>query len=159
MIYIWLRFQFSFSIAAVLTLIHDVLLLLSFIVIFRIEISSITIAAILTIIGYSLNNTIVIFDRIKENIKIGLLKDLDSIVDLSITQSIKRTLFSSLTTLSVIIPMGILVMNQDIKMFSLVFSIGILIGIYSSTYVAANILRLLSFTKKRVLNPMMIAHN
>ena len=159
LIYIWLRFQFSFSIAAVLTLIHDVLLLLSFIVIFRIEISSITIAAILTIIGYSLNNTIVIFDRIKENIKIGLLKDLDSIVDLSITQSIKRTLFSSLTTLSVIIPMGILVMNQDIKMFSLVFSIGILIGIYSSTYVAANILRLLSFTKKRVLNPMMIAHN
>ena len=157
LIYIWLRFQLSFSIASILTLIHDVLILLSFIVVFRIEISSITIAAILTIIGYSINNTIVIFDRIKENIKIGGLKDLNAIIDLSINQSLTRTLFSSLTTLAVVIPMGIIVLNNDIRMFSLVLSVGICIGIYSSTFVCANILRALSLSRKRLLDPMTIA--
>ena len=159
LIYIWLRFQLSFSLASVLTLLHDVLILLSFIVVFRIEISSITIAAILTIIGYSINNTIVIFDRIKENIKLRMSGDLDLTIDTSINQSITRTLFSSLTTLAVVVPMGIIVLNTDIRMFSLVLSVGILLGVYSSTFVCANILRMLSLTKKRILNPMTIAED
>ena len=156
LIYIWFRFQLSFSIASILVLLHDVFLLLSFIVIFKIEISSLTIAAILTIIGYTLNNTIVIFDRIRENIKFSELKDLDSIIDLSVSQSFTRTLFSSLTTLATIIPIGIIVSNREIKMFALVLTVGISIGIYSSTFISANILRFLSLTKKKILNPMTI---
>ena len=156
LIYIWFRFQLSFSLASILVLLHDIILLLSFIVIFKIEISSLTIAAILTIIGYTLNNTIVIFDRIRENIKFSSVNNLDDIIDLSVSQSLTRTLFSSLTTLAVIIPIGIIVANREIKMFAIVLTVGITIGIYSSTFISGNILRLLSLTKKKLLNPMLI---
>lgn len=144
LIYIWFRFQLSYSIAAVLTLIHDILLLLGFIIVAKIEISSVTIAAILTIIGYSLNNTIVIFDRVRENISLKSAKELDCIINKSVTQSLTRTLFSSLTTLAVIIPLGIFIINGDIKMFSLVLTTGIIIGIYSSTLIAGNLLALIA---------------
>ena len=150
LIYIWFRFKFVYSISAVITLIHDVLLLLTFIIGLRIEISSITIAGILTIIGYSLNNTIVIFDRIRENVSLGIEKDLKRLINLSITQSLTRTLFSSLTTLAVIIPLGIFVVDSDIKMFSLILTAGIIIGIYSSMLIAGNILCLIA--KGKVLS-------
>ena len=118
--------------------------------IMHLEINSIFIAAILTIIGYSINNTIVIFDRIRENVGLGIEKDLKRLINLSITQSLTRTLFSSLTTLAVIIPLGIFVVDSDIKMFSLILTAGIIIGIYSSMLIAGNILCLIA--KGKVLS-------
>ena len=147
LLYVWFRFKLVYSVAAVVTLMHDILILLSFILIANIEISSITIAGILTIIGYSLNNTIVIFDRVRENVNIMDRQSFSHLIDTSITQSITRTIFSSLTTLAVIIPLGLIVQNNDIKMFSLVLSVGIVIGIYSSTFVAGNLLSLISKNK------------
>lgn len=147
LIYIWLRFRLSYALAAVLALMHDVILLLSFITIARIEISSVTIAAILTIIGYSLNNTIVIFDRVRENIKLSLGKgDINKIIDRSVTQSLKRTLFSSFTTIATVLPIAIFV-PSEIRMFAICLTVGILIGIYSANFVSPNILRLFASIK------------
>lgn len=148
LVYIWIRFRLSYALAAVLSLMHDVILLLAFITISRIEISSVTIAAILTIIGYSLNNTIVIFDRVRENIKLSLGKgDINRIIDRSVTQSLKRTLFSSFTTIAAVLPIAIFV-TSEIRMFAICLTCGILIGIYSANFVSPNILRLFTRIKK-----------
>lgn len=156
LIYIWIRFRLSFALASVLSLMHDVLLLLAFISIARIEISSVTIAAILTIIGYSINNTIVIFDRVRENIMLSSGKgDLNVIIERSVAQSLKRTLFSSSTTIVAVLPVAIFV-TSEIKMFALCLVVGMLIGIYSANFVAPNILRLFSKIKNPAFDPMAI---
>lgn len=156
LIYIWVRFRLSFALAAVLSLMHDVLILLSFISVVRIEISSVTIAAILTIIGYSINNTIVIFDRVRENIMLSSAKgDLNNIIERSVAQCIKRTLFSSFTTIVAVLPVAIFV-TSEIRMFALCLVVGMLIGIYSANFVAPNILSLLSKIKNPAFDPMTI---
>lgn len=156
LIYIWIRFRLSFALASVLSLMHDVLLLLSFISVTRIEISSVTIAAILTIIGYSINNTIVIFDRVRENIMLSSGKgDLNNIIERSVAQSIKRTLFSSFTTIVAVLPVAIFV-TSEIRMFALCLVVGMLIGIYSANFVAPNILRLFAKIKNAAFDPMSI---
>lgn len=159
LIYIWIRFRLSYALASVFSLMHDVLLLLSFVSFMRIEISSVTIAAILTIIGYSINNTIVIFDRVRENIQLsngkGVFVD---IVERSVAQSLKRTLFSSLTTIVAVLPVAIFV-TSEIRMFAVCLVVGILIGLYSANFVSPNLLRLFAKIKNPAFDPMNIKLN
>lgn len=138
LIYITIRFKITYAVGAIVALIHDVLIMLGFICVFKIEISTATIAAVLTIIGYSLNDTIVVYDRIRENF--SLLKDykIDDVIDTSITQSLSRTIMTSLTTLIAIIPLYILVTGaSNIKDFALSLIIGIVVGTYSSIFIAS----------------------
>lgn len=138
LLYIWFRFKIAYALAAVITLVHDTLLLIGFIVLFQLEVSTTTIAAILTIIGYTLNNTIVIFDRIRENRP--LLKDfsLRDLIDTSITQSLTRTLYSSLTSILAIIPLAILA-SGAIQLFAIEMVFGIVIGAYSCNFLAPSL--------------------
>lgn len=145
LVYIAIRFKLSYAISAIIALFHDVLMMLSFIVIFRIEVSSVTIAAVLTIIGYSLNNTIVIFDRVRENIKNNLEEkkkdriDIVSIVNGSVKDSLSRTIITTLTTLLAIIPLAIF-SSGEIKLFAINLIWGLLIGAYSSMFIAPGFL-------------------
>jgi preprotein translocase subunit SecF len=146
LLYIWFRFKISYALAAILGLVHDTLMLLGFIAIFKLEVSSTTTAALLTIIGYSLNNVIVIFDRIRENRPI--LKDLSmmKLIDISVSQSLTRTLFSSLTTILAIVPLAILA-SGAIQLFAIEMVFGILVGAYSCNFLAPSLL--LWITKKK----------
>lgn len=146
LLYIWFRFKLAYALAAIITLVHDTFVLIGFIVLLRLEVSSTTIAALLTIIGYSLNNVIVIFDRIRENKP--MLKDLSmmQLIDTSVSQSLSRTLFSSLTTIFAILPLAILA-SGAIQLFAIEMVFGILVGAYSCNFLAPSLL--LWITKKK----------
>ena len=133
--YVAIRFRLSYSISSILALFHDVLAMLSFVLIFQLEVSSTTIAAVLTIIGYSINNTIVIFDRVRENIKKEKGMDVDGIIALSVRQSLTRTVMTSLTTLVAIVPLAIFG-SGDIQLFAVNLTWGIIAGAYSSNFLA-----------------------
>ncbi len=133
--YIWIRFRFAYALSSVIALLHDVLMMLSFIIVFRLEVASITIAAILTIIGYSLNNTIVIFDRVRENVRLYKGMAIDDVIDMSVTQSLTRTIITSLTTLFAVVPLAIF-STGSIQLFALNLIWGIIIGTYSSNFLA-----------------------
>ena len=137
--YIWIRFRFAYAVSSLIALTHDVLLLLGFIALFRFEVSSTTIAAVLTIIGYSLNATIVIFDRIRENS--GLMKDkpFNNVIEHSVTQSLTRTIISSVTTVLAVLPLALLA-SGTIKLFAINLIFGIIIGTYSSNFIAPSFL-------------------
>ncbi len=135
LVYIWIRFHLSFAIAAIITLVHDTFLLVGFITILRLEVSSTTTAALLTIIGYSLNNVIVIFDRIRENRPLLTDMPIASIIDTSVSQSLSRTLFSSLTTALAIAPLAIFA-SGAIQLFAIEMVFGIVVGAYSSNLLA-----------------------
>ncbi len=139
LIYVWFRFKLAYALAAIITLVHDTFLLIGFIVVAQLEVSSTTIAALLTIIGYALNNVIVIFDRIRENR--GFLKDLSlmELIDTSVSQSLSRTLYSSLTTALAILPLAILA-SGAIQLFAIEMVFGIVIGAYSSNLLAPSLL-------------------
>lgn len=145
LIYITFRFEFKFAISAIIALIHDVLITLSVYAIFKIPIDGSFIAAILTILGYSINDTIVIFDRIREN-KRGVRRDnIDyaEIINRSISQSVTRTINTSLTTL-VSIVMLYIVGVEDIKVLAFPLMIGVIAGTYSSMFIASPIWYLLN---------------
>ncbi len=137
--YTWFRFKLAYAVSAILALIHDAAFMFAFIGAFRIEFSTATIAAMLTIIGYSLNDTIVIFDRIRENSGILRSENFRTIVDTSVTQSLGRTLMTSLTTL---LAVGAIYVfgTGSIRDFALALIIGVVIGTYSSMFVASPIL-------------------
>ncbi|NLZ67959.1 MAG: protein translocase subunit SecF, partial [Spirochaetales bacterium] len=137
--YIWIRFRFAYAISAIIALLHDILMMLVFITIFRLEVSSTTIAAVLTIIGYSLNNTIVIFDRVRENVELLKGQSLDTVIDTSVTQSLTRTIITSLTTLFAVVPLAIFT-NGSIQLFALNLIWGIVIGTFSSNFLAPALL-------------------
>ena len=139
MVYIWIRFQFASAISAIAALAHDILIMLGFIAVLRLEVTTTTIAAVLTIIGYSLNDTIVVFDRIRENTKLMRGKTVERIVNTSITQSLSRTLITSLTTLLAVLPLFIFA-KGSIRLFALNLIVGIIVGTYSSIFVASPIL-------------------
>ncbi len=142
LVYITVRFRISYALSSIIALTHDVLMMLAFILIFRLEVSSTTIAAVLTIIGYSLNNTIVIFDRVREDIKQktkGL--DVNQIINLAVRQSFTRTLITSLTTLFAIFPLAVF-STGDIKLFAINLTWGIIVGAYSSNFIAPGFLAL-----------------
>ncbi len=137
LIYIAFRFELSFAISAIIALTHDILIVLAMYSIFRIPINSPFVAAILTILGYSINDTIVIFDRIRENLKFTRKKaDYAKIANDSIRQSFSRSINTSLTTLVTILALYILGVEQ-IREFALPLIVGIIAGTYSSIFIAS----------------------
>ena len=139
LLYISVRFRISYALSSIIALIHDVLMMLSFVVILRLEVSSTTIAAVLTIIGYSFNNTIVIFDRVRENIKENRGSDPASMVSWSVRQSFTRTFITTLTTLFAIVPLSIF-STGDIRNFAINLIWGLVVGAYSSSIIAPALL-------------------
>jgi len=149
LIYVGFRFNLPFGVAAIIPLFHDSLITIGAFSIFNREISLTFLAALLTIIGYSLNDTIVIFDRIRENIKSGLRgKTLEVVINDSINQTLSRTIITSLTTLIVVACLFVFG-SEAIKDFALALLIGIGVGTYSSVYIASPVL--IWWHKKRAI--------
>lgn len=146
-IYIWWRFEFTFGIAAVAALFHDVLITVGIFFITGREISLAVVAALLTIVGYSLNDTIVIFDRIREDMKIYRRESYGSIINHSINETLSRTFITSVTTFIVVLSLFILG-GSVIRDFAFALMIGIIAGTYSSIFVASPLLLELFGQKK-----------
>ena len=127
------RFRFIYGVAAVITLLHDVLITLSFILLFNIEVSLPVVAAILTIVGYSLNDTIVIFDRVRDNVKLMRREGGSVILNRSINQTLSRTIVTSGTTLCTVIALFFFG-GEVIHSFSFTLMIGVIFGTYSSIF-------------------------
>ena len=136
LIYISIRFEFKYAVGAIAALAHDVLITLGFFSLLDFEVSLAVIAAFLTIVGYSLNDTIVIFDRIRENVKGLKNATLSSVINESINQSLSRTIITSFTTLFVVTVL-FLVGGEVIHTFAFAMIIGVIIGTYSSIFVAS----------------------
>lgn len=139
LVYLWVRFRFVYALSSLTALIHDIAFMVLFIGTFQIEVSSATIAAVLTIIGYSLNDTIVIFDRIRENEKILSDSAFAGIINVSITQSLSRTIITSLTTLLAVSAIFIFTTGA-IQNFALNMIVGVFVGTYSSIFIASPML-------------------
>ena len=137
--YISIRFEFRFAIGAILALVHDILITLGIFSLTGYEITLSTIAAFLTIVGYSLNDTIVILDRIRENMKSSGTLMFENTINKSINQSLSRTLITSLTTLLVIVVL-LIYGGEIIRPFAFTMMIGVIIGTYSSIYIASGFL-------------------
>ncbi|MBO7208733.1 MAG: protein translocase subunit SecF [Clostridia bacterium] len=147
LVYISIRFEFWSGIAAVVSLVHNVLMVLAVYTIFNMPVDSTFIAAILTIVGYTINDTIVIFDRIRENNKYAKKTPFGEVVDNSVTQSLTRSINTSVTTLLSIVVLYILGVNS-IKTFAFPIIIGVLIGTYSSIFIASPVWSLFKREKK-----------
>lgn len=139
LVYITVRFQFVYAIGAIAALIHDALITLGFYSMFSIEVNSAVIAAILTLLGYSLNDTIVVYDRLRENNKRLRGNSLDSIVNRSINEVISRTINTSLTTFFVVFIL-LLFAGVVLKPFAFGLTVGVIVGTYSSLYIASPII-------------------
>ncbi|RVV98783.1 protein translocase subunit SecF [Mesobaculum littorinae] len=138
LIYIWLRFEWQFSVGAVAALFHDVVLTIGIFSLLQIRFDLATIAALLTIIGYSINDTVVIFDRLRENLIKYKQRALQDVMNLSVNETLSRTIMTSGTTLIALI--ALLVLGGDvIRGFVFAITWGVVVGTYSSVYVAKNI--------------------
>jgi preprotein translocase subunit SecF len=139
MAYIWFRFELQFGIGAMVGLFHDVVLTFGLIALFRLEFSLTTVAAILTVIGYSMNDTVVVFDRLRENLRKYKRMPLKDVIDLSINETLSRTIITGVTAL---LALGGLAVFGGPALFgmSVVLMAGIVIGTYSSIYVAAPVI-------------------
>ena len=137
LIYIWLRFEWQFGFGAVVALTHDVLFTLGLLSILNVEFSLATIAAILTIAGYSINDTVVIFDRVRENLRKYKKLELVDLFNLSVNNTLSRTIMTSLTTLLALVSLFIFG-GEVIRPFALTMIIGVIIGTYSSIFIASN---------------------
>ena len=143
LIYITIRFSdFRMGISSILALVHDVLIMVSFYAIFRIPVNTAFIAAILTVVGYSINATIVIFDRVRENRKLLEDKEAEEIVDISVWQTMRRSVYTSLTTLFTIGSLYVLGV-QSVKEFALPIMVGIISGVYSSIFISGSLWEML----------------
>jgi preprotein translocase subunit SecF len=136
LVYIWIRFQLPYAVGAVTALFHDVLITLTAIAITHREINLPTVAALLTLVGYSVNDTVVVFDRVRENLRLRRGEDLEPLMNLSINQTLSRTFITSGTTLVVVLSLYIFG-GDVINTFAFVLLIGILVGTYSSIFVAS----------------------
>jgi preprotein translocase subunit SecF len=152
LIYVTLRFEFRFSVGAIIALIHDVIITVGFFAITQVEFNLTILAAILAIIGYSLNDTIVVFDRVRENFLKLRKASAEESINTSINQTLSRTLMTSLTTLLVLIALFIFG-GEVIHGFSLAMIIGVVIGTYSSIYVASSSLLFMGITREALLPP------
>lgn len=152
MLYVAIRFQYKFSIGAVAALFHDVLITLGLFSIFQWEFDLTVLAALLALIGYSLNDTIVVFDRIRENFRSLRGVDPETTVDTSLTQTLSRTLVTSLTTLIVLIVLFSFG-GEMIHNFSLGLIIGVVIGTYSSVFVASNVVLSMNLAARDLMPP------
>ena len=152
MVYVALRFQYKFSVGAVAALAHDVIIVLGFFSITQLDFDLTVLAALLAVIGYSLNDTIVVSDRIRENFRKVRKGSSEDVINHSLSQTLGRTLVTSLTTLLVLVAL-FLVGGDLIHAFSIALIIGVVIGTYSSIYVAANILLMMHINKEDLMVP------
>jgi preprotein translocase subunit SecF len=148
--YIWIRFEWQFSLGAIVALMHDVIITLGIFSILSFEVNLSIVAAVLTIVGYSMNDTVVIFDRIRENLlKYSKLKT-NEIADISVNETLSRTVITSLTTLLALFSIFILG-GEILKGFSFAMILGVIIGTYSSIFVASPVLNYFKVTQKTLL--------
>ena len=152
MVYLAFRFQFKFSLGAVLALVHDVTIVLGIFSILQLDFDLTVLAAVLAVIGYSLNDTIVVYDRIRENFRIMRVADSVEIMNASLSQTLSRTLVTSLTTVLVLLAL-LIFGGETIRGFSIALLAGIGVGTYSSIYVAANLLLAMNVTKEDLIPP------
>ena len=144
--YIWLRFEWQFALGGVLALLHDVFITIGIFALFQIKFDLTIIAALLTILGYSINDTVVVFDRLRENLVKYKIMPLKDVMNLSVNETLSRTLMTSITTLIAVGSM--LVFGGDvIRGFSFAIFMGVLLGTYSSVYVAKNIVLILGLDR------------
>lgn len=142
LVYIWLRFEWQFAVGAVAALVHDVILTIGIFSLLQIRFDLATIAALLTIVGYSINDTVVIFDRLRENLRKYKTTPLQEVMNLTTNETLSRTLMTSGTTLLALI--ALLVLGGDvIRGFIFAITFGVIVGTYSSVYVAKNIVLML----------------
>jgi len=141
LVYIWFRFELQFGLGAVVALFHDVLLTFGLIAITKMEFSLTTVAAILTIIGYSMNDTVVVFDRLRENLRKYKRMPLREVIDLSINETLSRTIITGLTALLALAGLAVFG-GEALFGFSVIMMFGIVLGTYSSIYVAAPVILL-----------------
>jgi len=148
--YIWIRFEWQFSLGAIIALMHDVIITLGIFSILSFEVNLSIVAAVLTIVGYSMNDTVVIFDRIRENLlKYSKIKT-NEIADISVNETLSRTVITSLTTLLALFSIFILG-GEILKGFSFAMILGVIIGTYSSIFVASPVLNYFKVTQKTLL--------
>ncbi|MCI5041728.1 MAG: protein translocase subunit SecF, partial [Donghicola eburneus] len=139
LVYIWLRFEWQFAVGAVAALVHDVVLTIGVFSELQIRFDLAIIAALLTIVGYSLNDTVVVFDRVRENLRKYKKKDLKEVLNLSINETLSRTVMTSVTTLLALI--SLFVLGGDvIRGFVFAMIWGVIVGTYSSVFVASAVL-------------------
>ena len=148
--YIWIRFEWQFSLGAILALFHDVIITLGFFSLFSLEINLSIVAAVLTIVGYSMNDTVVIYDRVRENLKKFSDIKIFELTNISINETLSRTIITSATTLFALISIY-LFGGEILKGFSLAMIMGVLFGTYSSIYIANPILVKLRVSQKTIL--------
>ena len=150
LIYIWIRFEWQFSLGAIIALIHDVIITIGFFSILQFEINLSIVAAVLTIVGYSMNDTVVIFDRVRENLKKYSSKTINEISNLSINETLSRTIITSLTTLLALLSIFFFG-GKILHGFSFAMILGVIFGTYSSIFIANPILIKLKVNQKSVL--------
>ena len=150
LLYIWIRFEWQFSIGAIIALFHDVIITLGIFSIFSLEINLSIVAAILTIVGYSMNDTVVIFDRVRENLKKYADIKIFELTNISINETLSRTIITSVTTLLALLSIYIFG-GEILKGFSLAMILGVIFGTYSSIYIANPILVLLKVSQRTVI--------
>ena len=147
--YIWVRFEWQFSLGSILAIFHDVLITIGLFSLLSLEINLSIVAAVLTIVGYSMNDTVVIYDRIRENLSKFSSSKIEEITNKSINETLSRTIITSLTTLLAL--MSIFVLGGEIlRGFALAMIIGVIIGTYSSIFVASPILKYLNVSYKTI---------
>jgi preprotein translocase subunit SecF len=148
--YIWIRFEWQFSLGAIVALFHDVIITLGFFSLFNLEINLSIVAAVLTIVGYSMNDTVVIFDRVRENLKKFSDIKIFELTNISINETLSRTIITSITTLLALFSIY-LFGGEILKGFSLAMILGVVFGTYSSIYIANPILVKLRVSQKTIL--------
>jgi preprotein translocase subunit SecF len=153
MLYIAFRFQFKFAVGAVVALVHDVIVTLGFFSVSGMEFDLTVLAALLAVIGYSLNDTIVVSDRIRENFRKLRRIDPVEVINISLTETLGRTLVTSFTTLLVLSALALLG-GEMINGFAIALIVGVAIGTYSSIYVAANTLLIMGVSKEDLMIPV-----
>jgi len=152
MVYVAARFQFKFSVGAVMALFHDVVIILGFFSLFQWDFDLTVLAALLAVIGYSLNDTIVVADRIRENFRIVRNGGAITVINESLNQTLGRTIMTSLTT-ALVLGALMVVGGELIHNFALALMIGVVVGTYSSIYVAANILLMMNISREDLMPP------
>ena len=148
--YIWIRFEWQFSLGAILALFHDVVITLGLFSLFNLEINLSIVAAVLTIVGYSMNDTVVIYDRVRENLRKFSDIKIFELTNISINETLSRTIITSVTTLLALVSIY-LFGGEILKGFSLAMIMGVLFGTYSSIYIANPILVKLRVSQKTIL--------
>ena len=148
--YIWIRFEWQFSLGAILALFHDIIITLGFFSLFSLEINLSIVAAVLTIVGYSMNDTVVIFDRVRENLRKFSDIKIYELTNISINETLSRTIITSVTTLLALLSIYIFG-GEILKGFSLAMILGVIFGTYSSIYIANPVLVKLRVSQKTII--------